>query len=129
MKSHNIFILLIGLLLLSIIPSVLSFDESNEKGEQTKFVITQDAINVQKDETQLEQQRLEKEAEFNLKKSIKEDYLNEMWATYSATIILIVDLVIMFFLIVFVRLIFFILFELLPYGLNKLVDYIETWME
>ena len=44
MKSHNVFILLMGLLLLSIIPSVLSFDESNEKGEQTKFVITQDYL-------------------------------------------------------------------------------------
>ena len=73
-------------------------DQTNNKADQNYFIITEDAISVQKDETQLEQQRLEKEAEFNLKKSIKEDYLNEMWATYSATIIMIVDLVIMFFL-------------------------------
>jgi hypothetical protein len=70
----------------------LGTDMSNQKSDQNYFIITPDAINVQKDETQLEQQRLSKEAEFNLKKEIKNNYLNEMWATYSSTIILLVDL-------------------------------------
>jgi hypothetical protein len=112
--------------------SIVSFaktDESNSKSDQNYFIISQEAIEVQKDETQLEQQRLAKEAEYNLQREIKNNYMNEMWSTYSATIQLVTDLGIMLFLVIFVRLIFFIMFELLPYGLNKLVDNLEGWFQ
>jgi hypothetical protein len=104
-------------------------DQTNNKADQNYFIITQDAISVQKDETQLEQQRLMKEAEYNLKKEIKNNYLNEMWATYGATIVLITDLFIMFFYVIFVRMVLFLLFELLPFGLNRVVDYMEDWFK
>ena len=55
------------------------FDMSNEQAEQNYFIITQEAITTQKDETQLEAQRLSAQAEFNLKKEIKQTYFNELW--------------------------------------------------
>lgn len=121
------FIIFVTLMLIPF--AFAKFDESNEKSDQNYFKITQDVISVQKDETQLEQQRLSKEAEFNLKKEIKYNYLNEMWATYSSTMVMIVDLVIMFFILIFLRLFVFISFELLPMGVNKLVDSLEGWIK
>lgn len=116
---------LILILVTSISANAVKFDESNEKSEQNYFVITTEAINVQKDETIFEQQRLSKEAQYQLTKEIKLSYLNEMWATFSATMIMVVDLFIMFFLLIFIRMFVFITFELFPYGVNKLVDNIE----
>ncbi len=123
MNKYILFLILILLSCVSVFAG--GFDESNEKSEQNYFVITTDTINVQKDETLLEQQRLSKEAQYQLTKEIKLSYLNEMWATFSATMIMVVDLFIMFFLLIFIRMFVFITFELLPYGVNKLVDNIE----
>ena len=116
--------------ILMLIPiSFAGFNEEYNKDTQTQFLISEESIQVQQDETLIEQQRLSKEGEYLLKKSIKEEYLNEMWATYSSTIQMIVDLFIMIFLTAFIVLFSFITFELIPMGMNRLVDIIEGWLK
>ena len=104
-------------------------DQVNLEITQNSFLITEDTINVQQGETTLERQLLSKEASYTLKKEIKQTYINEMWATYSSTIVLVADIIIMIFSLFILRLFVFLVVEALPYGVNKMVDYIEDWFK
>ena len=118
------------ILLMLIISSMSVFslqDEVNLETSQNTFLITEDTIQVQQDETQLERQLLSKEAEYLLKREIKQTYINEVWATYSSTIILFVDIIVMMFSLFIMRLLIFLTLEAIPLGINKLVDYMERW--
>jgi len=127
MKKHILLIMICILMF-----STFSFafeDQVNLEITQNSFLITEDTINVQQGETTLERQLLSKEASYTLKKEIKQTYINEMWATYSSTIVLVADIIIMIFSLFILRLFVFLVVEALPYGVNKMVDYIEDWFK
>lgn len=122
-----LFIFLILTLFSAIKVSFADGDLSNLQTSQTKFILTSDAIQVQKDETDLEKQRLEKEARFEIGKDVRQNYINAMWSTYSATITLIGDLFLMIFYIIILRLFFVLTFELIPMLITKITDILEDW--
>lgn len=102
-------------------------DEGYSQTDRNNFLIDEKSIEEQTTQSQLEEQSLAKEAKFNLQVSIRENYFNEIFNTFWATINMLIDLSIMFFIIIFIRMFIFITFELFPMGINIVLDSLEDW--
>ena len=104
------------------------FDADNYNFEQDSFLIANETIELQQDQTKRESQLLSKEGEFRLKKTVRELYYNHIWTMYRVTFFLAKEIIVMFVAVVFYRLIMFLFIELVPIVVNKMLDFFEGWL-
>jgi len=102
-----------------------STDMDNKLSEQNSFLITEDTIELQQTQSQAESQALSKEAEFRLKLALRENQGNKLWTLFTATSLMFKEIIVIFLLGILMRLIAFIVVEILPFTMGKFLDFFE----
>jgi hypothetical protein len=104
------------------------FDGDLYDSEQNTFLLANETIEIQKDQSQQESQLLSKEGEYRLKLQVRQYYYNHIWTMYRVTFLLFYEIIIMFIAVAFYRLIIFVVIELFPIVINKFLDFFEGWL-